>query len=272
MHEMLRRRCTLVLLAAVVLALFTGLLAWGPVPWNASSLPPAPARRALDLAALQNVLCSLAQVLAGAWGWRVTRASPLPPALQRPWAAFHLLIVAAGGAALLFHLSPGWPTWLLAHATVSGAFAMLAAGALAERVDARIGEAPLLAALLLLVLAAALATAWSGGTDLRGLLLLEVLPALLLPASAFGLRGDWTRAPDWTVMLSGYYLARLAGAHDAWVRTALGGLGGQALMHLLLAGVSGWLAYCAWCAGRAWAAGAADSASSRSHTALNTAG
>lgn len=272
MHEMLRRRCTLVLLAAVVLALATGLLAWGPVPWNASSLPPAPTRRALDLAALQNVLCSLVQVVAGGWGWRLTRASPLPVALQRPWAGFHLLNLLAGAAALVFHLSPGWPSWLLAHATVSSAFALLAAGALAERVDARLGETPVLSGLLLLAAAGGLVTAWSGGADLRGLLLLDVLPALLLPASCFGLRGEWTRAPDWVVMLSGYSLARLAGAHDDWVRTALGGLGGQALMHLLLAGVGGWLAYCAWCAGRASAAAAPDSAASRSHTALNTAG
>lgn len=266
MDEYLGRRCTLVLLAAMALALGTGLLAWGPVPLDPSAWRHADVRRWQGLPNALNVLANLPQIVVGWWGWRVTRTSRWPEALRRPWMAFHLCTLLAGVVALLYHLQPGPLGWIAARTALCGAFATLAAGALAERVDERFGHTRSVALLLGSVLLAGATVAASRGADIRPLLLFEMLPVLLLPAGAIGLPGLQTRASDWIVMLIGYGLARLADAHDARLLAATVGIGGHAVMHLLLAGVSGWLAYCAV---RAVAGEVPDN---RRQTSLNTAG
>lgn len=245
MDDSLGRRCTLVLLAAMALALVTGLLAWGPVPLEPSAGHHADTRAWLGLPNAWNVLANLPQILVGWWGWRVTQASAWPAALRRPWAAFHLCTLVAGALALLYHLQPGPAGWIAAHTALCGALAMLALGALAERVDERFGGAGPTAFVAGCVLLSGAAVAASGAADIRALLLFEILPVLLLPTGAIALPGLWTRASDWIVMLLGYGLARLADLHDLRLLAATGGLGGHALMHLLLAGVGGWLGYCA---------------------------
>lgn len=266
MHDLLGRRGTLVLLAAMALALATGLLAWGPVPLEPAALRHADTRTWQGLPNALNVLACLPQVAVGIWGWRVTRASAWPDTLRRAWAAFHLCTLLGGALALLYHLQPGPLGWIAAHTALCGAFAALTAGALAERVDPRFGHARTGALLLAAVLLAGGVAAAGRGADIRPLLLFEVLPVLLLPAGAISLPGAWTRATDWLVMLSGYGLARLADMNDARLLATTGGISGHALMHLLLAAVSGWLAYCAV------RAPTADAVDNRRQTSLNTAG
>lgn len=266
MDDSLVRRCTLVLLAAMALALATGLLAWGPVPLEPAAWRHADTRPWLGLPNAGNVLANLPQILVGWCGWQVTRAAPWPAAVRRPWAAFHLCTLAAGGLALLYHLQPGPVGWIAAQTALCGAFAMLALGALAERVDERFGQARPTALLLAGVLLCGAAIAASGGADIRPLMLFELLPVLLLPAGAISLPGRWTRSSDWIVMLLGYGLARLADLHDARLLAATGRFGGHALMHLLLAAVSGWLAY------RALQAASGGAPDSQRQASLNTAG
>lgn len=266
MDDSLVRRCTLVLLGAMALALATGLLAWGPVPLEPAAWRHADTRPWLGLPNAGNVLASLPQIVVGWWGWHVTRNAPWPPAVRRPWAAFHLCTLAAGALALLYHLQPGPTGWIAAHTSLCAAFAMLALGALAERVDARFGQTRPTVLLLLGVLLSGAVVVTGGGADIRPLLLFELLPVLLLPAGAISLPGRWTRTVDWVVMLIGYGLARLADLHDARLLAATGGLGGHALMHLLLAVVSGWLAY------RALLAASRAAPDSQRQASLNTAG
>lgn len=267
MHDPLGRRCTLVLLAAMALALAIGLLAWGPIPLAADALRHADTRAWLGLPQGLNVLACLPQCLVGAWGWHVTRRAAWPDAVRRPWAAFHLFTLVAGLAGALYHLQPGRLAWIGAHTAASAAFAWLALGALAERVDGRLGGRLPMAVVAIGVLLAGIVPALTDGADLRGLLLIEVLPVLLLPAGAVGLRGAHTRPADWLLMLAGYGLAKLAHLQDAAVLGLTGWLSGHALMHLVLAAVSGWLGYCAV---RPWRA--EGSGESQRKTSLNTAG
>ena len=89
-------------------------------------------------------------------------------------------------------------------------------GFLAERVDARWSRWPLLT--LALALATLSACHWLVGQisheagDLRGHLLLQWLPLLLLPAGAARLPGRITSALDWYAVLSLHALALLAEA------------------------------------------------------------
>lgn len=245
MQESLGRRCTLVLLVAMVLALVTGLLAWGPIPLTAADLRHAGTRGRPGLPHVLNVLAALPQVLVGAWGWRITRSCTWPLALRRPWSAFHACTLLAGLLAMLYHAQPGRIGWIAGHTALCAAIATLGAGALAERVDARFGRVPTVALLLGCVLLAGLVVMAGDGADLRPLMLFEFAPALLLPAGAIALPGTVTRGADWLLMLLGFGLARLAHTYDAGLLAATGWISGHAAMHLLLAGVSGWLGYCA---------------------------
>jgi hypothetical protein len=269
MSDPLGRRCAIVLLAAMAAALATGLLAWGPVPLAAFALEHADARRWLGIPNAFNVFASLPLLLAGWWGLRATRATPWPPGLQRAWTAFHACAMAAALLAALHHLNPSFATWLPATTAMSAGFAMLAAGALAERVDERLARPGALCGIGAAVLLAALWVGWNGGGDVRPVLLIEALPVLLLPAGAIRLPGAHTRAGDWVLMLAGYAAAKLADIADARLYAASGWIGGHALMHLLLAGVTAWLAYVAV---RAGSVDQEDDGSNQRQASLNTAG
>lgn len=268
MSDLLGRRCALVLLAAMAAALATGLLAWGPVPLAAVAFDHADERRWLGVPNAFNVFASLPLLFAAGWGLRTTRAAPWPPGLRRAWTAFHACAAAGALLAALHHLYPSFATWLPATTAMCAGFGMLAAGALAERVDERLARPPALIGLGTVVLLAALWVGWHGGGDVRPFLLIEALPVLLLPAGALSLTGVHTRAGDWVLMLAGYAVAKLADLADARLYAASGWIGGHALMHLLLAGVTAWLAYAAV---RARSGDVEDEGSQR-QASLNTAG
>ena len=65
-----------------------------------------------------------------------------------------------------------------------------------------------------------------------------------MPSGALSLAGRFTTSADWLAMLGLYVMARLAGFADQWMFNASGALSGHTLMHLLLAAVIGWAAYC----------------------------
>jgi len=272
MNEQLSRRCALVIFAAMGLALLAGMLAWGPIGVDARHHRYADGRAWLGVPNASNVLASLLLSITGAWGWLATRASRWPTEVRQAWMSFHACATAAGLLASIYHLAPTDITFLLAHAFGAGAFTLLAAGVLAERVHARFGSARALAVVMLAVLAAAtlvgLNAAQTRGVDLRPLALLEALPLLLIPSGVLSLPGLHTRRSDWMLLLLAYAAAKLFDLADAKVFELTGWVGGHALMHLTLAVMTARLAYCAATA----ATDAACDAPTQRQTSLNTVG
>lgn len=257
------RRCALALLLALAAGVAAGLLAWGPVRLSADVHHYADTRDWAGLAHALTVLACLPLFTAACIGVAATRASAWGHEVRRPWMAFHAFAALSALGSALYHAAPSDTAYLLAHGATSGAFVMLTAGALAERVHRVFGEWRGVAAAGLLWLGSAalvgMSHAAGGGADVRPLLLLQVLPVLLIPAGAAWLPGRYTRPGDWMLILATYALAKLLDLGDAQLLDLTGGLSGHTAMHLALAGVAGWLAYRA-------------AASSRRLTASNTSG
>lgn len=266
--------CTWVLLLAMMLAIAAGLMAWGPVhfpllPLGDRSLPGPQAAQPLD------ALSCLPLLAVGAWGAWVVRRDRWPRALRAPWFAFFLLSGLSAAASALYHLHPSALAHAAGHAFGAAAMTMLALAFAAERLDVGFGSRGAVAAAGGVAGVAALwwfAGHWAHGQgDLRALLFLECLPLLLLPAGALSLPGRFTRAADWGLIFSMYLAARGLGLLDAPLAGATGGLGGHALMHLLLAGVAAWPVYRAGAASRrADAPGAVSADPTQRRTSLNT--
>lgn len=273
MSAHLTLRCVLALLLAMTLALASGLLAWGPI--GPGSHHYADTRALAGIAGAANALASLPLVLVAFGGVAALRRSRWPAEVVRPW---QLFFAAAGSASLLaalYHLQPDDGSHLLAQLLMAAAFTLLLAGFLAERVHPQFGSRSACVIALLLPLLAALwsllAEVWIGVADRRGLLLLQLLPVLLVPAGALALAGRVTSAGDWLAMLLLYALAKLLEAADAPVYAALGWISGHSLMHLVLAGVALWLAYRALAeSSRAAGAGSAAASSSRCISSAST--
>lgn len=268
MTEQLGRRCALVLFVAMSIALLTGLLAWGPVPLGPGAHEYADMRAWFGLPNAANLLASLALLPAALFGLVATRSSGWPMALRRPWLGFHACALAAAVLAAVYHLAPTDTAYLLANTALSAACALLTAALLAERVDPRFGSAAAVGSICAIVAAAAGWVGWTGASDLRPFIMIDVLPVLLVPAGALGLPGGHLRSTDWTAVLFAYAAAKLADIGDAAIFAATGWLSGHALMHLGLAFVAAWLAYCA---ARA-TAGADPEAVAQRQASLNTAG
>lgn len=271
MSEPLGRRCALTLLVAMAVASVAGLIAWGPVTLAPSAHAYADDRAWGGLHNAANVLASLPLLAAALWGVFATRASRWGDELRRPWTSFHVCAGAAAAVAAVYHAAPGDASFVLAHALTAAGFVFLGQGVLAERVHPGFGSVrALVGAGLLAALACAIVLVGASlgrGIDMRPLLLLQVMPVLLIPAGALWLPGSHTRASDWIIMLLAYGVAKGLDAADAAVLSVTGSISGHGLMHLSLAAVAGWLAYCA-----ASARSGAETPDTRRHTSLNTSG
>lgn len=242
------QRCVMVLMWAMAAALAVGLLAWGPVPLTAREHIYADLRPLFGIPHGANVLAALPLVFVALWGAGALRHGAWPLHVARPLGLFFVVAACASVVAALYHVAPDHSGYVMAHMLMAAAFLLLLAGFLAERVDARFGSRPACVAALLLPLAGgawcALTALATGTPDLRGLLLLQVLPVLVVPAGALGLPGHVTRTRDWMAMLGLYVLAKSCEMADAPIYDLGGGLiGGHSLMHLALAAVAAWLAY-----------------------------
>jgi hypothetical protein len=247
MSDALGKRCTLAMLASLTLAALMGLVAWGPVPLQPSTHTYADARSWRGLNNVFNVLVNLPLLAIGAWGWSATRMSRWPGHLRRPWRSFHLCVMLSAAMAAAYHAHPGDMLFLLSHIGMAWGMLMLSCGLLAERVDSRIGGVAACSVVGLLVAAVGgvplLGASLTSAADLRGLLLLEIVPVLLLLTGVLSLPGVHTRRLDWMVVLSAYALSKLLDVGDAAIFDTTGWIGGHALMHLSLAFVAGWMAY-----------------------------
>lgn len=254
MPTALPTRSALILLAALSLALAFGLLATGPL-----AVPAAPATP--DRATALVCLLLLVPALGGAWALR--RAPACPLAMRRPLALFFGLALAYAPLAAWHHLAPSPVGLLLVQAVmVLGCGAVMLAF-LAERVDVAIGGRAACALVAVLGLGAVVLAA-SPLADLRGLVFLQALPLLLLPAGLRVAPGRFTQDTQW-IVLGCLYAATQAAAL----------LGLPLAMHLGLWLVLAWAAWgLVWGASRRQArlvqpAAAGDSLR---HTSLNTAG
>lgn len=248
MSGALERRCALLMLAATGMATLAGLLAWGPVTLQPEAMRYADSRGWLGIPNAMNVLSNLPVLVVGAWGWHSTSRSTWPAHLIRPWRAFHATVMVAGALSATYHASPNVPLFLLSQAALAAAFTLLCCGALAERVDARMGSQRTVTLAMVVVAVMTchmIVAAWvTDELDLRPVLCLQLLPVLLIPAGAMSLSGSVTRLSDWLLMLAAYALARLFEHADQAVFDATGGwLGGHALLHLCLALAAACLAY-----------------------------
>ncbi|MCW7542066.1 hypothetical protein OOT46_30180 [Aquabacterium sp. A7-Y] len=254
MNALLTKRCAVALLGAMTLALTMGLLACGPI--RAAIAPAAPmATEPLQLLAALNLLA------AGSWGLlsahriggtperggfeREPSSGDSPARLA--WQLWFASTALSGLASMAWQTLPHDATLLLlAQLPTSATCVMLMCAFLAERVDPLWGRAPAL--LVALLLATASVSHWSVGQavhgegDLRGLLLLQLLPLLLIPSGALRLEGRYTSRNDWRIVLTLYTLALLAQAAGDRIAPWLGATPGQTLRQVLLTAAVAWLA------------------------------
>lgn len=273
-HDALNRRCALFALLAMTLAIAMGLLAWGPIPPQSGTHHYADLRSLLGLAHGVNAVFCLPMLAAGIWGWRAIQRSAWPVALKTPWRWCFAGITVTAASAVAYHLVPGDRTYLVAQALVAGSFSLLLCGFLAERVHAGFGSRGACVAALGVAALAATLSSLAASTDLRPLLLLQLLPVLLIPAGALNLPGLHTRQADWLLVLGLYALARVSDLGDDSVLLATrGALSGHALMHLCMAGVAAWLAYRVSNAGATLSPEATDTGGlAQANTSLSTSG
>jgi hypothetical protein len=269
--EQLGRRCALVILAAMTLAIIVGLIAWGPVTLGGPEHRYADQRTLFGIPHAVNVLANLPVLAMGLWGWKATRASTWPSEVRLPWQTFHLCVVGGSVIAAIYHAAPGHTGYVMSQMAMSAAFVLLSVGVLAERVSPRFGSVRGLAGAAALIVAMAaivlVGTHVDGNVDLRPFLLLQLLPVLLIPTGALSLPGRHTRGADWMLILIAYAAAKAFDLADATIFTSTGWISGHSLMHLGLACAAGWMAYCAAKA----AAGDAAPGPTQRQTSLNTA-
>lgn len=273
MTDALAQRCALAILLAALVATAVGLLAWGPVPLVAATHAYADERSAFGLANAWNVLANVPLLAAALYGLRVESRSPAPLWLRRSRQAFHACVGFGAVAAAIYHLAPGHALYLVTQAAMAAGFLMLTGAMLGERVHPGFASPLMLGAAALSPIVAAGAAVLVGSpgpTDLRPLLLLQIVPVLVVPAGALTLPGSQTRAADWIVLLVIYTLAQACHLADATILAGTGSvLSGHTLMHLGFALATAWLAYCT--ASRASGATAAGTDSQR-RASLNTDG
>jgi hypothetical protein len=273
MNEHLGKDSAMVILASLALATLAGLVAWGPLPIAPTEHQHADLRTLLGIPSALNVLVNLPCFALCAWGWRAMRASLWPADLRRTWQWFQVFGMLTALSATAYHLRPGNGLFAATHVCMAGAFTLLTFAFLAERVSPWFASTQALAVAVALPLAmgglVVAHTVFGSSADMRPLLLLELIPILLVPTGAIGLRGAWTQRSDWMFTLGLYVAARSFEFSDRAVFEATGWISGHTLSHLCFGAVGGWAGYCATRPSTLPAA--ADGATQR-QTSLNTAG
>jgi hypothetical protein len=239
-----RRRYVVALLVALTMAAAVGMVSWGTLPLPAET----PAPEAFDPRwSAVHVVASLAIVPAALWGALALQRTSWSQELARPMRAFFVVCMPAGLAAATYHAWGSPSAFVLGHGLMAAAHLLLLASVLAERLDARFGS-PAAAVTVFALAGLGVAYAWTAAfagahMDMRPLRLLQVLPALLVPAGALSLSARHLGRRDWLTAFSLFVLAVVCDGLDTWVRTHLGWPAGHALSHMCLAAATGWLAY-----------------------------
>ena len=249
MDEQLGRNAAMTILVSLALAALAGLFAWGPMPAGPVDHRLADTRTLLGIPNALNVLVSLPCIGMSLWAWRVTRASALPPELKRTWCWFQLAGLMTSVCTAPYHLQPGPGLHIASHVFLATACALITGAFLAERVDPWFATpaARVVALVLPLMMAAPAVLGWLLGqaVDMRPLHWLQIVPILLVPAGALGLRGRYTSRSDWMAALGLYGMAGLADIADTRLFEATGIISGHTVYHLGLAAVTAWTGYLA---------------------------
>ena len=268
------RRGAVTALAATVLAVTLGLLAWGPMPIEPQAQRYADGRAWLNVPNALNVLTNLPVFWLAVWGWCATHTSTWPRSLRVPMQWFHLSALVTSLISASHHATPNDAMYVLVAVGQAISFGMLALALFSDRLDHRFGSAAACAcgatAFGLAGAAMLYAGPASGATDLRPLVLLEVASILFILMGALNLPGAHTLNSNWVVLLFLYALSRILGFGDAVIFRTTGWISGHSLMHLSLAATVGWVAYWASVVPRRGDAGRSPSAQSQRHTSLNT--
>lgn len=248
MSPVLNRRATVTLMLAMALAGVVGLWAWGPVVLVSHMHHFADQREWGGMPNALNVWSHLPLIPVGIWGlWRVSRLSTSEP-LRWIWCWFFICQLLATIGGMVYHWAPDDASFIWDQVPKSGASTLFAFAFLAERVNRRFGQPISIATGLI---AALLGGLWWMYTldqirlgDLRPLMWLEMLPALLVAAGAWTLQGHLLSRQDWLRSQISFVLAQALDWGDQWIfLQSHFTISGHSLRHLALAACCGWVAY-----------------------------
>lgn len=239
-----RRRYVVALLVALTMAAAVGMVSLGTLPLPAET--PDPGAFDPRWAAI-HVVASLAIVPAALWGALALRRTSWSDAVARPMRAFFVVCIPAGLAAATYHAWGSPSAFVLGHGLMAAAYLLLLSSVLAERLDARFGS-PAAAVAVFALAGLGVAYVWTAAAagdpmDMRPLRLMQVLPALLVPAGALSLSARHLGRRDWLTAFSLFVLSVVCDGLDGWALAHLGWPAGHALSHMCLAAATGWLAY-----------------------------
>jgi len=241
-----RRRYVVALLVALTMAAAAAMVSLGTLPLPAES--PEPEAFAPRWSAI-HVVASLAIVPAALWGALALRRTSWSQELARPMRAFFQICIPAGLAAATYHAWGSPSAFVLGHGLMAAAHLLLLASVLVERLDARFGS-PAAAVAVFTLAGLGVAYAWTAAVagdhlDVRPLRLLQILPALLVPAGALSLSARHLGRRDWLTAFALFVVAVVCDGLNGWTLSHWGWPAGHALSHTCLAAATGWLAYCA---------------------------
>jgi hypothetical protein len=154
-----------------------------------------------------------------------------------PWAVFFAGVTLTSVGSAWFHLAPGNDSLVWDRLPMAVGFMGLFAALLAERIDVGIGLrllGPLVAAGLGTVVYW-IATEHAGAGDLRPYLLVQYYPLAAIPLVLVLFPAPYTGGAWWLAGLALYVAAKWAELADRGVYTALGGVSGHTVKHLLAA-------------------------------------
>jgi hypothetical protein len=205
----------------------------GPILRTFDEYAFADQRALLGLPHALNVLSNLPFAWVGWLGWR--RARALEPAQRRAARLTFLAIASVTLGSSWYHLAPAPERLLLDRLSITLAFATLTAWVLGDRLGERWGRVTLVP---LVALSLAALFTWfgegDGGGDLRGYVLTQLLPLLVVPLLLLSFPGALeTRRFAWALAL--YGLAKLCELLDAELYAFGGVASGHTLKHLLAA-------------------------------------
>lgn len=242
------RRATLALMFAMALAGAVGLVAWGPVQLASHMHQFADQRPWLAMPHAVNVLSHVPLIPVGVWGlWRVSRL-PKDEPLRWIWFWFFVCQMLATTGGMVYHWAPSDASFIWDQVPKSAASTLFALAFLAERVDRRMGLTPAISVGLIAALCGGIWWLYSAKVaqvgDLRPLMWLEMLPALLVASGGWTLEGHLLSRIDWLRSQISFVLAQALDWADKWVfLSTQEWVSGHSLRHIALAACCGWVAY-----------------------------
>lgn len=206
----------------------------GPIVQDPNYHRFADTRTLLGIPNFWNVVSNLPFLAIGIWGLYRLQHGPAPGVLAPLRSAYAVFfagsaLIAAGSA--YYHLAPGDARLVWDRLPMTLSFMAFFAAVLGEHLSPGLGRRALLP---LLAAGAASVGWWASGGDLRAYVIVQFLPALMLPAMLLLMRSRLT-GPIWLWGVFGAYaLAKLLELADAPLLQMLG-IGGHALKHLAAA-------------------------------------